>query len=117
MITERIKTLRKALGLSQKDFGEELGTTRDVISNLEYGRVEPKPVFLDLICTIFNINPEWLKDGTGEIFNPSPEPNEELIEASQVFEKLTPRLQKYALQQIKGLLEVQQQEDKEKTPK
>jgi len=46
MIVERIKKLRKILQLSQGEFGRQLGVSRDVITNLEYGRVQPKPVFL-----------------------------------------------------------------------
>ena len=112
MLTERIRTLRKALKLSQAEFGKILGTTRDVIGNLEYGRSTPKPSFLDLICTIFNVNSDWLLNGTGEMFKPVPQTDEELEEATRIFDKLSPTLRKYALQQIKGLLEVQNTTDK-----
>jgi len=116
MLKDRIRAVRKELGLSQSKFAETLGTSRDVICNLEYGRSEPKKAFLDLICLIHNVKSEWLKDGEGEkavknnpknMFIPVPPPNEELEEATNVFSKLSPHLQKYALQQIKGLLEVQ----------
>ena len=108
MLKDRIKQLRKELKLSQNKFAETLGTSRDVIGNLEYGRSEPKKAFLDLICHIHNVKSEWLINGEGEeMFNPVPPPNEELEEATNVFSKLSPNLQKYALQQIKGLLEVQ----------
>lgn len=114
MLSERIKVLRKVLKLSQGQFAAALGTTRDVIANLERERSEPKKAFLDLICTIFNVNPEWLINGLdGDMFKPTEEPNEELDEAIRIFGKLTPPLRKYALQQIKGLLEVQNQDSKQ----
>ena len=33
----RIKMVRESLQLSQREFGEKLGVSRDVISNIEYG--------------------------------------------------------------------------------
>lgn len=69
-INERIKELRKALDLSQAAFGEALHVSRDVVNNIERTNnpVEPKPLFLDNIITTFNVNPEWLLDGKGEMF-------------------------------------------------
>ena len=41
---DRIKAVREAYRLTQREFGERLGVSRDVISNLEYERVQPKDV-------------------------------------------------------------------------
>jgi transcriptional regulator with XRE-family HTH domain len=67
-INERIKELRKALDLSQTEFGEALHVSRGVINNIDRNLVEPKPLFLDSIISTFNVNPEWLLDGDGEMF-------------------------------------------------
>ena len=67
-INERIKELRKALDLSQTEFGEALHVSRGVINNIDRSLVEPKPLFLDSIITTFNVNPGWLLDGNGEMF-------------------------------------------------
>lgn len=72
-IYERIKILRKNLGLSQPKFGEKMGVSRDVISNIELGRVEPKEMIINLICKTFNVNPLWLSEGQGKIFIDSPQ--------------------------------------------
>lgn len=64
---ERIKLLRKDTGLSQKEFGDKLGVSRDVISNIELGRVEPKESLIKLICKEFNIDYIWLTTGLGEM--------------------------------------------------
>ena len=48
-MNERIKKLRKELGLSQDEFGRRLGVTRGAITNIELNKVEPKPLFVDLI--------------------------------------------------------------------
>lgn len=68
MIRERIKEIRKTNKLSQKAFGELLGVSRDVITNIEYGRVEPKELLINHICQVFNINKEWLLNGAGETY-------------------------------------------------
>lgn len=67
-MNERIKKLRQALGLSQDEFGRRLGVTRGAITNIELNKVEPKPLFVDLICREFNVSEAWLRDGTGEMF-------------------------------------------------
>lgn len=107
MLAQNIKTLRKILGLSQSAFGEKLGVSRDVIGNIEYERVKTKKVFINHICAVFNVNKEWLLHGTGEVFNSDVILNKELNEAMDLFCSLNPKLQNYALQQLRGLLEVQ----------
>ena len=67
----RIKELRKTLGLSQDEFGRRLGLTRGAITNLEYGKTEAKPLFIDLICRTYAVNRDWLVDGIGAMFVPS----------------------------------------------
>lgn len=68
-INKRIKLIRTYKKLTQSKFGEKLGVTRDVISNYESGRVNPKPLFINHLCTSFNINKNWLLNGTGNMYN------------------------------------------------
>ena len=67
-MNERIKAVRLALGLSQEEFGKRLGVTRGAITNIELNKVEPKPLFVDLICREFNVNEDWLKNGAEPMF-------------------------------------------------
>ena len=67
MISERVKEIRKSIKLSQTDFGKRLGVSRDVINNIENGRVEPSEVILKLISKDFGISMDWLKRGQGEM--------------------------------------------------
>lgn len=69
-MNERIKELRKVLGLSQDEFGRRLGLTRGAITNIELNKTEPKPLLIDLICREFNVNETWLRTGEGEMFVP-----------------------------------------------
>ena len=67
-VAERVAMVRKSNNLTQKEFGEKLGVSRDVIFNIESERVKAKDLFLNHLCDIFNINKEWLLNGTGEMF-------------------------------------------------
>lgn len=69
-MNERIKELRKALGLSQDEFGRRLGLTRGAITNIELNKTEPKPLLIDLICREYNVNEEWIRNGSGDMFVP-----------------------------------------------
>ena len=60
MFAERIKELRKELGVTQTAFGKKLGVSVDVIKNLEYNRTTPSEIFIDHICEVYHVNREWL---------------------------------------------------------
>lgn len=74
---ERFKLIRKKEHLSQTDFGKILGVSRDVIGNIEYGRVEPKMLLINHLCDVFSINKDWLLTGNGEMYT-IPEEDKEL---------------------------------------
>lgn len=65
---ERVKELRKVLGLSGEKFGEKIGVTRSAISDIERGRNGLSEQNILAICREFNVNEEWLRSGTGEMF-------------------------------------------------
>ena len=67
-MNERLKAVRLALRISQEEFGKRLGVTRGAITNIELNKVEPKPLFVDLICREFNVNEDWLKNGAEPMF-------------------------------------------------
>lgn len=67
-INDRIKELRKALHLSQTAFGEKIGLGRGSIKGLDEKTTNPTESQLRLICEVFNVNPDWLMHGTGEMF-------------------------------------------------
>lgn len=68
-MNERIKQLRKALGLSGEKFGGAIGLTRMAISNLERGKYNLTEQSIKSICREFNVNEQWLRTGEGEMFN------------------------------------------------
>lgn len=64
---ERIKELRKYLGLTQQRFADRLGLKRQTIAAYEIGNIEPSDSTILLICKEFEVNEEWLRTGDGEM--------------------------------------------------
>lgn len=64
----RIKELRKTLGLSQKSFGEKLGMKTSSISTIEKGTNKLTNMAANLICKTYNVNYLWLTEGKGKMF-------------------------------------------------
>ena len=71
-MNERIKSLRKALGLTQQEFADKLGISRGNIGAYEVGKNAPSDAVISLIVRIFNTNEKWLRTGEGEMFTPIP---------------------------------------------
>lgn len=65
---ERIKKLRKALDLTQQEFADRLGISRGNIATYETRDGSPGSSVITLICREFNVNEEWLRTGSGEMF-------------------------------------------------
>lgn len=108
MISKRINQIRKESGKSQAEFGKSLGVSRDVISNIEYGRVEPKDLFIDHLCHIYAINKQWLLTGEGEQEDHNIESKKNVDEAIKIIETLPEELQEYAIEQLKVLSKLNQ---------
>lgn len=68
-LKDRIKELRKALGLSQVKFGERIGSSGGSIANYEVGISTPLKSVVTAICKEFNVSETWLRTGEGEMFN------------------------------------------------
>ena len=67
-MNERLKELRKNLGLTQQEFAERLGIKRNAVTNYEVGRNAPADMVVSLICREFNVSETWLRTGEGEPF-------------------------------------------------
>lgn len=65
---EMMKRLRIRLNLSQKEFGERFGASRDMVANIENDRVEIKEILLRHIISVFHLKEEWALTGSGDMF-------------------------------------------------
>lgn len=65
---ERIKELRKSLGITQQEFADKLGLKRNTIATYEIGKAVPSDRVVSDLCNKYNVNEEWLRTGEGEMF-------------------------------------------------
>ncbi|MFT8352348.1 helix-turn-helix transcriptional regulator [Clostridium saccharoperbutylacetonicum] len=66
-MNNRLKELRKHLGLSQKEFGERIFVDQTHISSLESGRRDIPIRLIKDICSTFGVSEEWLRTGKGDM--------------------------------------------------
>lgn len=64
----RIRELRKELGLTQAEFGERLGIKANTVGNYETGLRVPSDAIIFSICREFDVNEDWLRTGSGDMF-------------------------------------------------
>lgn len=69
-MNERIKEIRKALGLTQEEFGKRLGIKRNTLSQIENGVNNVTDQVVKLICSEFGIREEWIRTGEGNMTLP-----------------------------------------------
>lgn len=67
-MNERLKILRKALGLTMEGLGNRLGVGKSAINKLEKGENNITDQMQKSIIREFDVNPEWLLHGAGEMF-------------------------------------------------
>lgn len=67
-MNERLKKLRRALGLTQQQFADRIGVKRNTIAMYEMGKTTPSETVILSICREFNVNKSWLLDGIGKMF-------------------------------------------------
>ena len=65
---DRIKELRRALDLTQDEFGGRIGITKSSISTMESGRSNPSEQTLRSMCREFGASYLWLTTGEGPMF-------------------------------------------------
>ena len=65
---ERIREVRKALGLTLEKFGEKIGMKKNSVSQLENGKNSVTEQVVKAICREYNVDYMWLTTGEGEMF-------------------------------------------------
>lgn len=69
----RIREIRKCQGMTQLDFAQATGKTRDSIASYELGRVTPDAAYIQLLAVKFGYSEEWIRTGSG-----SPQPDKSI---------------------------------------
>lgn len=78
--SERIKNVRKTLGLTQEEFAAKIKVSRPNIGNIETGKIGITERIISDICETFKVNRTWLETGEGEQFVPE-QTEDKIIEA------------------------------------
>lgn len=64
-INDRVKVLRKELGLTLEKFGQHLGVGKTAINKIEKGENNVTEQMTKAICREFNVDYFWLTEGIG----------------------------------------------------
>lgn len=70
---ERVKEIRKTLGLTLEKFGQKLGVGKTAISKIEKGENSLTEQMTISICREYKVNYDYLTYGDGEMFEDLPE--------------------------------------------
>lgn len=105
LLNTRIRELRKALNLNQKDFAQKIGLKQNAISYMEKTGSTITEQNIKTICSQFSINENWLRTGSGDMFLENEKKQKEFFE---IFNELSPILQEYLIKTAKELLDTQE---------
>lgn len=67
---ERVRKIRRQMDLTQQDFGKRIGIKSNSVSLIESGGRNASDQVILAICREFDISEDWLRTGTGEMFEP-----------------------------------------------
>jgi transcriptional regulator with XRE-family HTH domain len=104
-ILDRIRLVRKEIGLKQGEFAGRIGLTQTSMSMIEAGKAPLTDKNVKLICATFAVDEDWLRTGKGEMFGAESPYEKELLE---VFGKLTADTQEFILEMARSLLKRQE---------
>lgn len=109
---EKLKMIRENAGLSQDELARILGISRSHLNELENDRTEPRPVLINCMSLMFEIDKEWLlNDESGDI-----KPINKTVSLISLidagYEKLGDSYKKFVEKQIKELLKLQEENEK-----
>ncbi len=65
---ERVRAVRKQLGLSQTEFAARMGMTQGYVTNIERNIREVNSRLAKLICDTYSVSETWLVSGEGDMF-------------------------------------------------
>jgi transcriptional regulator with XRE-family HTH domain len=98
-ISERIKAVRKTLGISQRDFCGGIYLSQSFYAKIETGARNSNNRVNELICNKYKVNKEWLITGKGDMFSEAP-PDTELLQLTEIIKELDPIFRDCIIKQI-----------------
>jgi DNA-binding XRE family transcriptional regulator len=104
----RLKEIRRTLGLNQTSFAKRIGLTQTALSMIEVGKSAFTEKNIKLICVTFNIDENWLRTGRGTMFLSASPYEKELLD---IFSRLSPDTQEFLLEMARNLLKKQRKRE------
>lgn len=102
-INERIKQIRSVINISQIEFSKKIYVSQTTLGDIETGIRNVNDRIIQLICSEFNVNKDWLKTGNGEMFFEE-KPDIRLEHLIEIYKQLDKPLKKYLVDQSELLL-------------
>lgn len=102
-MNNRIQDLRKLLNISLTEMGRQIGLKPSTMCDIVHGRCNITERVIISICARFNVNEEWLRNGTGKVFKDSIKYDEFFT----TFKSLSEPLQQFLIDTAKHLLDLQ----------
>jgi transcriptional regulator with XRE-family HTH domain len=104
-VNERIKEIRHALKLSQREFARAVYVSNGYLAEIELSHKQANDRLIHLVVNSFRVNKHWLLTGEGRMFNTTPE--QKLERMTNLFSELYPEFQDFVLKQIGELIDLQ----------
>jgi transcriptional regulator with XRE-family HTH domain len=105
-VNERIKEIRQALKINQRDFAKGIYISQSLYAAIEVGGRKVNNRHIALIVNKYKANKEWILTGKGPMFLESlPDVKLELL--TEIFNELNQPFQDYLLLQANELLKIQ----------
>lgn len=67
-MNKRIKEIRQNAGMTQREFADRIGVSRNTIAAYETDARVPIDAIIVSICREFNVNEDWLRTGLGNMY-------------------------------------------------
>ena len=109
-INERVKAVREYFKLSQRDFSKGIFMEQSSYARIEQGKITINERIIELVCSKYNVNKTYLKDGKGKMLANNP-PDVKLEQLKQIFNELNSSFQDFLINQAKEMLKLQQKQD------
>jgi len=101
---DRIKQIRKTLGMTQGEFGKRISISTSYLAGMECGDKKVNERVIRLICMEYKVSNHWLRTGEGEMYDNKSDIN--LSKIISLFNSLKPKFQECAIAQLKALSEL-----------
>jgi transcriptional regulator with XRE-family HTH domain len=101
---ERLKKLRKTLGITQGEFGKKIGMSDVAISYMESGRTALSKQNIRLICLTFGVREDWLENGNGDMMNDEAVLSDKERRLLALFRQLSPRAREILIEYAENIL-------------